>query len=527
MVTTDQDALKRFIDRRHPDYAERLAHWNFLESTYSGGRDWFHEHIFQYIKEGEKEFNDRIKRAYRFNHTREVVDLLQKYIFKAPAIRNFEDATDEVETFWENATLGGLDISQFMRLLSTETSKYGRIWVFTDTNKTSEVALSVHDAKKAGVRVYTYMVRPQNVLDMGFDDLGNLTWILVYETVRDDADPITSSGKVEGRYRLWTADSWFVFKQVEAGSRGKVVVIADEGTHDFGSVPAFAVDHVIGENRYSAPGLIEDIAYLDRASANYLSNLDAIIQDQTFSQLAMPAQNLMPGEEGHDKLLEMGTKRIFIYDGEGGVPPAYISPDVKQAQIIVTVINKIISEIYHTVGMAGERTKEDNAVGIDNSSGVAKAYDFERVNSLLAAKADSLENAENRLVEAVCRWNNAALPKEELVKYPDTFDVRSLYDEFTIAENLSTVSAPDEVRREQMKQIIDKLFPRLAAELKTKMLDELKKWPVDPIEHAAALAAATAPPTAFGDKNASTKKTPASKNASTQNRQGQVTSQTA
>jgi hypothetical protein len=38
--------------------------------------------------------------------------------------------------------------------------------------------------------------------------------------------------------------------------------------------------------------LIADIAYLDRAAANYLSNLDAIIQDQTFSQLVIPAEAL-------------------------------------------------------------------------------------------------------------------------------------------------------------------------------------------------------------------------------------------
>ena len=48
------------------------------------------------------------------------------------------------------------------------------------------------------------------------------------------------------------------------------------------------------ESPYFSPSLIDDIAYLDRAVANYLSNLDAIIQDQTFSQLAIPVQSLLP-----------------------------------------------------------------------------------------------------------------------------------------------------------------------------------------------------------------------------------------
>src|SRR5262249_7745025 len=155
--------------------------------------------------------------------------------------------------------------------------------------------------------------------------------------------------------------------------------------HELGEVPAIPLPHTVGEHLYSAPALINDIAYLDRAIANYLSNLDAIIQDQTFSQLAMPAQAMLPGEDAYEKLLEMGTKRMFVFDGEGGAVPMFLSPDPKQAGVILAVIDKIINEIYHTIGMSGERTKQDNAVGTDNSSGVAKAYDFERMNSLLAA----------------------------------------------------------------------------------------------------------------------------------------------
>jgi len=518
-IAENQKELQEFLKRRHPEYERSVAHWDFLEATYHGGREWFTEgNIFRYIKEGDKEFNDRLARAYRFNHTRESVDLVQKYIFKSPIQRNWKDAGVEVTAFWENATLSGLDIDQYMKLVSTAASIFGRVWVFVDSTKKKDV-VSKADEKKAKARVYSYLVKPQNILDVGFDDHGAINWILVRETVRDDKDPIFSSGAVEERFRLWTRESWTLFSiQEEGRGRKKVVVyIEDEGTNALGEVPCFAVDHVIGENRYVAPGLINDIAYLDRAVANYLSNLDAIIQDQTFSQLAMPAQGILPGEDKWDKLLELGTKRMFVFDGEGGAKPEYISPDPKQAQIIITVINKIINEIYHTIGMAGERTKEDNAVGIDNSSGVAKAYDFERMNSLLTAKADSLENAENKLVRLVLAYHSKDEPEDELVKYPDTFDVRSLFDEFTIAEKLALIDAPAGVRQEQMKQVIDKLFPQIAKALREKMLSELQKWPVDPVERAAALAEATRPPTNFDGSK------PAAKNPQTQNRQGQVT----
>jgi hypothetical protein len=98
------------------------------------------------------------------------------------------------------------------------------------------------------------------------------------------------------------------------------------------------------------------------------------------------------------------------------------------------------------VSMSGERTKQDNAMGIDNASGVAKAYDFERMNSLLVSKAGSLENVENKLVGLVSKWHQAKPPVEELVRYATTFDVRGLNDEFAIAERLAAIEAPDSLR---------------------------------------------------------------------------------
>jgi hypothetical protein len=512
LSSTDQKDLQAFLKRRHPLYDRMLAHWIFVEATYNGGRDWFEGNIFRYIKEGDKEFKDRLARAYRFNHSKEIVDLVQKYIFKSPVERNTKDASKEINAFWKKATLTGLDIDQYMRLIGAMSSIFGRIWIFTDTTKTNDL-LTKADESKADARVYTYFVKPTDILDFSFDENGNYNWVLVRETYRDDVDPILTSGEVKERFRLWMKDEWYLFQITMSGRTKKVIVeIVDHNINPLNTVPCFHVDNVIGESKYAAHGLIDDIAYLDRATANYLSNLDAIIQDQTFSQLAMPAQSTLPGDEKYDHLIEMGTKRIFLYDGEGTGEPKYLSPDVKQAEIIVVVINKIINEIYHTVGMAGERTKQDNAVGIDNSSGVAKAYDFERLNSLLVTKSESLENCENKLTSFVHLWNEISPQGQRLVKYPDTFDVRSLFDEFTVAEHLGQMTAPDDVRREQMKQVIDKLFPALASDIKKKMLKNLEDWPSNLKEKISG----------GGEMMVASSK----RNASTQNRQGQVTSET-
>lgn len=477
-----QKQIDALASRRHPEYEGKEGHWEFLSETYVGGRDWFKKHIFQYLKEGDTEYSDRVDRAYRFNHSREVVDLVSKYIFKSHVARKVDAVSEEVREFWNDCTIGGANINQYIRTLSDKSSIYGKIWVVVDSSK-GGTAQSVAEAREDGGRIYSYVVPPTNALDMSFDDFGELNWILLYEEVRDDEDPFgltkaNQQAEQLGRYRLWTRNEWYLFG-VDPDTESSAIEMLDYGEHGLGVVPVFDVDHITtDESMYTSPSLIGDIAYLDRSVANYLSNLDAIIQDQTFSQLAMPAQGVLPGDENFDQLVEMGTKRIFLYDGENGSKPFFLSPDPKQAEMIIVVIRQIINEIYHTVGMAGERTKQDNAVGIDNSSGVAKAYDFERVNALLTSKAGMLLKAELKLVKLVDLWSGVENPTydEDVVVYPETFDTRGLFDEFTIASQLSLVNAPKKVRRKQMEQVIDKLFPNLAEPQKAEMKGELDDW---------------------------------------------------
>ena len=514
---------KKFLTRTHPEYELMLPHWQFLRSCYEGGRHWFATNIFRYIKEGDTEYTDRVKRAYRFNHTREVVDLLDKYLFKMSAARS-ENVPAAVKKFWKHATKSRLSIQDYIKQISKMSSIYGLVWVVVDNNLKSD-SVSLAEEKKSKARIFSHYITPEHVINLSYDEEGKLNWILLHESVRDDLDPLESTCEIEHRYRLWTRDEWMLFKlskkqnaavastNLSSAQIANAVVKAFRGNlpglnaaeeetfidlnqyeididgpypHNLGIVPVFPAYNTISDGAYSSTSLIDDVAYLDRAVANYLSNLDAVIQDQTYSQLTMPAQGLMPGEDGYDAMLKMGTKRIFTYDAQGGGKPEYISPDASQAEIILKVINKIINEIYHSVGLAGERTKQDNALGIDNSSGVAKAYDFERVNSLLAAKADSLENVENQLVRLVRLWSgdtDEMIDEDETyVSYPDNFDVRGLYDEFEIAITLGEISAPDSVRRHQMEQVIDKLFPKLSADIKKEIAAELKSWPPAPID---------------------------------------------
>lgn len=495
---------RSIADQRHPDYAAMLPHWDFCERTYRGGRDWFKLNVFKYCREGDNEFSDRLARAYRFNHTREVVDLVSKYIFRGDIQRDESRAPESVRKFWLNATKNERSIYDLLSDASRMSSVFGMPYMVIDRTRpqAGTEVLTLADEKAAALKTYAYLVRPQDVLDLSLDDTGALNWILIRGHKRNDEDFFADDGAMLIEWRLWTRERWVLFgvrnrkgeRVAELTERTDYIDQIDSGLHNLGEVPVIRVLDRVGDADYSAPSLIDDIAYLDRAAANYLSNLDAIIQDQTFSQLVIPAQAMMPDEDEYKTLIELGTKRVFAYDSDGanGAGPRYISPDPKQAQIILAVITKIITEIYHSIGIAGERTKSDNAAGIDNSSGVAKAYDFDRMNAMLAQKAARLAQVENDAARLVAKWSGDKAAAD-LVQYPKEFDVRSLYDEFEIADRLSTIQAPDKMRQVQAEKLLDKMYPQLPADVRAAVVASIKKWPPEP---PAALAGAPAKPSA-------------------------------
>lgn len=498
------------FNRRHPTYEGLRAHWDFVEATYQGGRGWFDKNIFKYRREGVEEFKERMERAYRFNHTREVVDLVTKYVFKSDIHRS-EDAKEPLKKFWAKATRGGDGIDTLMRQVDKSVSIFGQPYIVVDSSAEANEdgkKISVAQAKKQNARVYAYVVRPQDVLDMSYDIHGELNWILMHEVERDDTDFFEEDQSEYSCYRLWTRTHSYLYKVRQAASQENgvsvkirelgvqpyrfkpssasqtdtpkrmVVELVKEYPHGLGKVPVFPVRDRESDSVYNSPALIDDIAYLDRANANYLSNLDAIIQDQTFSTLTIPVQSLNGTDDMYSQVVELGTKRVFAYDAEGGEGPKYISPDPSQAGIILSVVTKIITEIYHSIGMAGERTKMDNGAGIDNSSGVAKSYDFDRMNTMLKSKADRLAVAENKIAELVLLWHGIAPNEDEvMVRYSDDFDTRGLYDDFDVANRLTLLGAPEELRRYQFSKLIDKLFPSLRKDLKSAIEKELLDWP--------------------------------------------------
>jgi hypothetical protein len=153
MELTDK-VIKDLVKRRHPEYDKKKEHWDFIAATYAGGRAWFDDNVFRYFKEGDAEFKERLERAYRFNHTREVVNLINKYLFKED-IHRCEDDAPSHEGLLARATRQNMNIDEFMAEVDLQSSIYGRIWVVVDS--TVDRALSRKKTRRSLMAVPTHI----------------------------------------------------------------------------------------------------------------------------------------------------------------------------------------------------------------------------------------------------------------------------------------------------------------------------------------------------------------------------------
>lgn len=443
----ENNTIVTMIRRRLPRYAERKLDWDFYWKSYQGGREYIEENLFQYYKEGNIEFRRRKERAYRENHCKRVIDLINSYLFAAPASRETSNAL--VGEFFNNIDGRGHDVNHFMKRVALFTSIFGRAYIVVDRPAIPAERRTGTAADNLSAPPYCWILTPQDMLDVAFTEEGKIKWALLRENIRDDDDPMTCTGEVKSQYRLWTPEEWVLYD--DANNE-----IARE-THGLGLVPIIPVDNEEGDE-YDGQSLIGDIAFVDRAIFNNWSRLDTIINDQTFSQLIFPIEGLAFDElatsaELREKYMVLATNRILFYSAAAAVKPEFISPDASQADFILRTIERQIRQLYASMGMQAETATETTT-----QSGVAKAYDFDKLNKTLASKADNLEAAESALIEVFSAWQGVEV--DVAIDYPDEFDVKSLADEIDMAGELALLDVSRRFKAEVDKGIVLKALPK-------------------------------------------------------------------
>ncbi len=432
----DKQQINRLAARRHPEYEVNASEWRFLRQAIDGGPGYVEGNLFQHPKEDDKVFEARKKRAadHHLNLTAQVTQTYLGYLFQTrptPA----PDLPDWLERFIASGDQEGRPLVELAKDTAAWNMSYGIVWVGVDKpptpNDPDGEPVDLSEAQEIELRLepYAYLVHPTHVLD-GRIERGVVKWLLVQEDKRDDADPFTSSGQTVTKLRLWTEESWALLSRKEG--KDADWQIEHTGVNPIGRVPFVPFRFGTGSG-FACPGLVADIAHIDRAIFNKSSLLDEIHYSQTFGQLAIPYKGDLYEDDdtGGFKLtsegqgvLTMGLHTVLPYAAEAGAP-GYVAPPNGPAEVLDKAIAGMARMLLGLALLDGETATEE---GGQRASGLSKAYTFEKLNRRLAAIADRLESGFRQVFDLAARWLRKDL--EEIPwdawDFPDSFEVRSL-----------------------------------------------------------------------------------------------------
>jgi len=455
-----EDRLTQAVLRKRPELRKAERGYRFFEDSYKGGADYVEsDNLYMHTFEDGEGFRERKERSYYYNYCAPIVNAYNSFIYRQKIVRDFGKLADSglFGLLLGNCDRQGNSYEDFIRGASKWSSVTGIHFILVD--KPAETAATMKEEMERGIYPYFVRVPPLNVWDWGLDRWGNLLWAKILETNADEGEFGKDSAGVM-RFRVWYRDRWELYEVEQAGS-GRKARKSDEGEHPVGEVPLVPVCH-FAEEPMTGFSLLNDIAYVNRALYNWCSLLDEILYRQTFSQLVMPED---PKSPINDKAL--GTARGLGFPPDARHAPHFISPDASQARVLMDQIERGIEEIYRLATLRG-------AIGItEESSGVARSYDFMITNNTLSSKALNMEEAEMKALRYWAKWQGLAEPGH-VVEYPGEFEVSSLGEEMENILKAAEIGISERFQQVMKERIVKRMAPRLPREDMERILGEIK-----------------------------------------------------
>lgn len=401
-------------------------------------------YIEPFPRETLERVQKRRKLALQINLVRRITLSLVGHLFRKSPIRNVESKA--YQRFMEDTDTKRTDIDAFMKKVFRLGLLYGTVFILIDK---SQVEVRTQKEKEL-LRAFPYAVirLPWHLENYKTDHLGKLTEITFKEE--------TEEGKQI--YRTFTDSEWIIstdpFKE-------NVIL---SGTHNLGEVPVVVYSPVPSDTEILSPPLMLEIAKIQKAIYNLLSELQSVLRDTSFPVFTFPVGSPEDIEKLEKETLTLGTENAIAYTPQGSAKPEFIAPPPEPANQLLETIKFLIEKAYEHANL--------NFQGGVQKSGIAKEYEYLEFSKMLSDFAQGLEECEYRIAHLVSRWEDEEF--SGWIEYSKSFtplDVEKRIN--TILQILNDPNVPQEVKIELVKVLTRYMLSDTHDEQRLKELDRI------------------------------------------------------
>lgn len=428
-----------------------VAEYTLLHDAYYGnGIFSYGRGIRKHPRESIENYIDRQQLAYYWNYTRPVVDATVDPIFKDEVKREY-NSSPLFNAWLEDVDHTGTRLQEYMRRVATLAKLYGVVYILV--NNVDSLSDTYGDNLEGRRFPYVSEILPEHIVSWRLDEHGKLL-----ELVFRQVGEYTSGGK-QYIYHKWTTEEWSIHSQVGADTDS----VISQGVHGLGVVP---IVQWFGRSG-SAIEMKPTSEFLSIAQTNYslyqlCSWHTQLLRDQGFSILTFP-------DDGNvQDSLTIGTDNLLTYPNDSSHAPSFIAPDATPANMLTDQMDRHIKEIYRMSGM-------DSVVGVqDAKSGVAKQWDFQRINQRLADFAVQCETAERKMVTLFELWTGESVGFTN--EYPRDFSINDITESLAQAQSAIDLNlGSNAFKVEVAKKVLDAYAPNIEASIYDTIISEVEE----------------------------------------------------
>ena len=410
-MVSQSDPIKTLVTRKNEVLIARENQLEINLLGYHGGQPYIDARLSRFAAESDIDWNGgnrkdgsyvngRKEMSYVVPYLDRIVTKIDQYVFGI--IPNRTNLDTEIE---QDITSNGESLNTLMAEVSSYLTVNGWCWLGVDAPAIPiDTQISQVDKSQNKIRPYAQVYSANQVVDWYISPDGTIQW-LITETREYIAKNPLETPYYQLVRRLW-----------EPGKVTKIIIDEDKNEHIVEEILLSYTDKVpfvlVGKPS-KEPHMFDSLESINRTILDLCSANNANYYHTVYPQLVLPASVMDTVMSAYDVNAETATTMIkgFAYPillNENDATPAYLMPDASSIGSMRSELDSLKNELYESVGLLLK--KESKQV----ESAEAKRWDTLDLDMLIRARAEKLEEAEQKIAKIFNGWDSE-IPEWDVV----------------------------------------------------------------------------------------------------------------